>query len=46
MCFYGPLSAAPSSAIGVGDVGQRLSEFRGGLRSVQAARASFVGRPR
>jgi len=29
----------------VGDVGHRLFEFRGGLRGVQAARASFDGRP-
>jgi hypothetical protein len=43
---FGPLSDAPSSAVSVGGVGQRLFEFRGGLRSVQAARASFVGRPR
>jgi hypothetical protein len=46
MCFSGPLSDAPSSAVSVGGVGQRLFEFRGGLRFVQAARASFVGRPR
>jgi hypothetical protein len=44
--FPGPLSDAPSSAVDVGGVGQRLFEFRGGLRLVQAARASFVGRPR
>jgi hypothetical protein len=44
--LFGPLSAAPSSAVSVGGVGQRLSELRGGLRSVQAARASFAGRPR
>jgi hypothetical protein len=43
---FGPLSAAPSSAISVGVFGQRLFEFRGGLRSLQAARASFAGRPR
>ena len=43
--FNGPLSDAPSSAVSVGAVGQRLFEVRGGLRSVQAARASFVGRP-
>ena len=43
---FGPLSAAPSSAVIVGVFGQRLSEFRGGLRGVQAARASFAGRPR
>jgi len=43
---FGPQSAAPSSAISVGVFGQRLSEFRGGLRSVQDARASFAGRPR
>ena len=43
---FGPLSDAPSSAVSVGVFGQRLFEFRGGLRFVQAARASFVGRPR
>jgi hypothetical protein len=43
---FGPLSDAPSSAVSVGVFGQRLSEFRGGLRSVQATRASSVGRPR
>jgi len=45
VCFYGPLSDAPSSAGSVGVFGQRLFEFRGGLRFVQATRASFVGRP-
>ena len=44
--FNGPLSDAPSSAVGGGGVGQRLFEFRSGLRSLQVARASFVGRPR
>gem|GEM_PF-6977552 len=44
--FMGPLSAAPSSAGSVGVFGQRLFEFRGGLRCLQATRASFAGRPR
>jgi hypothetical protein len=35
-----------SSGDKVGVVGHRLFEFRGGLRGVQAARASFDGRPR
>ena len=43
--FHGPLSDAPSSAVSGGAFGQRLFEFRGGLRILQAARASFVGRP-
>jgi hypothetical protein len=43
--FSGAPSAAPSNAGLAGVLGHRLSEFRGGLRSVQAARASFDGRP-
>ena len=43
-CFWAP-SAAPSSAGEAGGFGHRLFEFRGSLRSVQAARASFDGRP-
>jgi hypothetical protein len=41
----GSPSAAPSNAGLAGVFGHRLSEFRGGLRSLQAARASFDGRP-
>ncbi|PPD10560.1 MAG: hypothetical protein CTY26_13130, partial [Methylophilus sp.] len=43
--FFGPLSAAPSSAVSVGDFGHRLSEFRNKPRSVWLVRASFDGRP-
>jgi hypothetical protein len=41
----GSPSAAPSNAGLAGDFGHRLFELRGGLRSVQATRASFDGRP-
>jgi hypothetical protein len=41
----GSPSAAPSNAGLAGVFGHRLSEFRSGLRLVQAARASFDGRP-
>jgi len=41
----GSPSAAPSNAGLAGVFGHRLFEFRGGLRSVQATRASFDGRP-
>ena len=44
--FNGPLSDAPSSAVGGGGVGQRLFEFRNKPRCVWLVRASFVGRPR
>jgi len=40
----GSPSAAPSNAGLAGAVGHRLFEFRGGLRLVQAARASFDDR--
>jgi|LakWasM127_HOW14_FD_contig_123_14913_length_1609_multi_6_in_2_out_0_2 hypothetical protein len=43
--FSGSPSAAPSNAGLTGVFGHRLSEFRGGLRFVQATRASFDGRP-
>jgi hypothetical protein len=39
--FPGPLSDAPSSAVKIRR-SERLSELRGGLRSLQAARASFA----
>jgi len=41
----GSPSAAPSNAGLTGVFGHRLSEFRSGLRFVQATRASFDGRP-
>jgi len=41
----GSPSAAPSNAGLTGAFGHRLFEFRGGLRVVQAARASFDDRP-
>jgi hypothetical protein len=44
-CFSASPSAAPSNAGLAGVFGHRLSEFRSGLRLVQAARASFDGRP-
>ena len=43
-CLGSP-SAAPSNAGLAGVFGHRLFEFRGGLRFVQATRASFDGRP-